>query len=96
MATIRISEAEAARDFAALLARVRAGTEVIIESGMLPVAVLRLPGDEARPRPLPESIVLAKRHAHELGDEPRMDPEFAADLREIIESRKPWTPAKWE
>jgi hypothetical protein len=32
MATYRISEAEAARDFAGLLARVRAGEEVVIES----------------------------------------------------------------
>ncbi|HEY1809773.1 MAG TPA: hypothetical protein VGG42_14495 [Acidobacteriaceae bacterium] len=96
MATIRISEAEAARDFAALLARVRAGTEVIIESDLHPVAVLRLADDEPRPRLLSESIALAREHARTLGDEPRMDPKFAADLREIIESRKPWTPSAWE
>ena len=41
MATIHISEAEAARDFAALLARVRAGAEVVIESGAHPVAILQ-------------------------------------------------------
>jgi hypothetical protein len=39
---IRISEAEAASDFAGLLARVRAGMEVVIESGKLPVAVVHL------------------------------------------------------
>src|SRR2546429_9443781 len=33
-----ISEAEAASDFAALMARVRAGAEVIIENGARPVA----------------------------------------------------------
>jgi antitoxin (DNA-binding transcriptional repressor) of toxin-antitoxin stability system len=37
---IRISEAEAASDFAGLLARVRAGAEVVIESGNLAVAVI--------------------------------------------------------
>ena len=37
---IHISEAEAARDFAALMARVRAGEEIVIESGDLPVAVI--------------------------------------------------------
>ena len=37
---IHISEAEAASDFAALIARVRAGAKVIIENGARPVAVL--------------------------------------------------------
>lgn len=36
---IHISEAEAASDFAALLARVRAGAKVIIENGARPMAV---------------------------------------------------------
>ena len=40
---IHISEAEAASDFAGLLARVRAGAEVIIENGKLPVAVIHAP-----------------------------------------------------
>ena len=96
MATIHISEADAARDFAALLARVRAGAEVIIESGTAPVAVLRSASEEFRPRLLSESIALAKKHAEELGYEPRMDPEFAADLEEIINHRKPWNPPTWE
>ena len=37
---IHISEAEAASDFAALMTRVRAGAEVVIENGERPVAVL--------------------------------------------------------
>jgi prevent-host-death family protein len=37
---IHISEAEAAWDFASLLARVREGAEVVIESGLRPVAVV--------------------------------------------------------
>jgi len=32
---------------------------------------------------------LAEAHAKDLGYEPTMDPEFAADLRENINSRKP-------
>jgi len=39
MAVIRISEADAARDFAGLMARVRAGVEVVIEDGSVAVAV---------------------------------------------------------
>jgi len=93
---VHISEAEATSDFAAVLARVRAGIEVVIESGTLPVAVVRFAGDEFRPRLLSESIALAKKHAEELGYEPRMDPDFAADLEEIIKNRRPWNPPAWE
>ena len=96
MATIHISEAEAADDFAGLMARIRAGVEVIIESDARAVAVVRPASSEFRPRLLSESIALAKRHAQELGYEPRMDPEFAADLQEIVDSRKPWNPPSWE
>ncbi len=96
MATIHISEAEAARDFPGLMARVRAGAEIVIESDARAVAVVRPASDEFRPRLLSESIALAKKHAEELGYEPRMDPEFAADLKEIIDNRKPWNPTAWE
>ncbi len=96
MAAIHISEAEAAGDFAGLMARVRAGAEFVIESDARPVAVVRPAGYEFRPRLLSESIALAKKHAQELGNEPRMDPEFAADLEEIVASRKPWNPPAWE
>ena len=95
METIHISEAEAARDFAGLMARVRAGAEIVIEKAASPAVVLRV-ATEPRGRLLSESIALAKKHAQELGYEPRMDPEFAADLKEIIDSRRPWNPPAWE
>jgi len=85
---IHISEKEATTtNIATLLAHVRAGTEVIIENDSRPVAVLR----SAEPHPgrlLSESIALAEAHAKELGFEPTLDPDFAADLEEIINSRK--------
>jgi prevent-host-death family protein len=67
MATIRISEAEAARDFGAVLARVRAGEEVVIEKDAQPVAVVRGAEEAFRPRLLSESIAVAKNHAAETG-----------------------------
>jgi|ERR1700731_3014371 len=87
---IHISDAEAASDFAAILGRVSAGAEVIIERNSRPVAVVRL-AEASRGRMLSESLALAEAEAHakELGYEPTMDAEFAADLREIINSRKP-------
>jgi antitoxin (DNA-binding transcriptional repressor) of toxin-antitoxin stability system len=79
MATSRISEAEAVRDFAALLTRVRAGEEIVIESDAAPVALLR-PATPFRGRLLSESIALADTHAKELGYEPVMNGEFAARI----------------
>jgi antitoxin (DNA-binding transcriptional repressor) of toxin-antitoxin stability system len=94
MATIHISADEAAREFATLLARVRAGAEVVIEDGPTAVAVLRSPGPPRRT--ISESIALAEAHARELGYEPTMDADFAADLEEIIRNRKPRDTSAWD
>lgn len=92
---IHISEAEAANDFAGLMTRVRAGAEVIIESDKRPVAVLH-PAGPVR-RTISESIALAKAHAKELGFEPTIDADFAADLKAIINShREPLNPPVWD
>ena len=91
---IHISVAEAVSDFAAVLARVRAGVEVVIESGKIPVAILR--PAEKHARSLSESLRLAEQHAEEMGDEPVLDSEFAADLEEIIKGRRPRAISSWE
>jgi hypothetical protein len=95
METIHISEAEAARDFAGLMAHVRAGAEVIIEKAAAPAVVMRV-ASEPRGRLLSESIALADAHARELGYEPVMDAEFAADMEEIIRNRKPRDTSAWD
>lgn len=92
---IHISDAEAAKDFASLLDRVRAGAEVVIEHDARPVAVVR-PAEAPRGRLLSESIALAEAHAKEMGYEPVMDPDFAADLREVINCRKPRDLSAWD
>jgi antitoxin (DNA-binding transcriptional repressor) of toxin-antitoxin stability system len=92
---IHVSDREAASDFASLLARVREGAEVVIEHDSRPVAVVRQ-AEVFRGRLLSESIALAEAHAKELGYEPTIDPDFAADLREIINSRKPRDLSAWE
>jgi antitoxin (DNA-binding transcriptional repressor) of toxin-antitoxin stability system len=48
---IHISKAEAASNWADLLARVRAGAEIVIESGQLPVTVIRAPAPPRAPSP---------------------------------------------
>jgi antitoxin (DNA-binding transcriptional repressor) of toxin-antitoxin stability system len=94
MATIHISAAEAARDFAALLARVRAGAEIVIDDGSFTVAVLHAPASPRRS--ISECIALAKKHEEETGEAPVLDPDFAADVEEIIRNRKPWNPPAWD
>jgi antitoxin (DNA-binding transcriptional repressor) of toxin-antitoxin stability system len=94
MATIHISEADAARDFAGLMARVRAGVEVVIDDAS---PAVKLSIIAARPgRLLSESIALAEAHAKELGYEPVMDAEFAADMEEIVRNRKPRDTSAWD
>ncbi len=94
MAVIHISEAEAARDFAGLLARVRAGVEVVIENGSMTVAVLHAPTPPRRS--ISESIALAEARSKELGYTPTMDAAYASDLEEIIDNRKPRDRSAWD
>jgi antitoxin (DNA-binding transcriptional repressor) of toxin-antitoxin stability system len=90
MATIHISETEAARDFAGLLARVRAGAEVVIEDGASPAVVLRAAAEPSLRR-LSESLRLAKEH----GSTATLDGGFADDLDAVVNSHpesleNPW------
>jgi prevent-host-death family protein len=88
---IHTSEAEAASNFTEVLARVRAGAEVVIESGKLPVAVLR--PAEPHLRLLSESLRLAKEHASTA----TLDGEFGCDLEAAIGShREPLNPPVWD
>jgi antitoxin (DNA-binding transcriptional repressor) of toxin-antitoxin stability system len=90
MATIHISEVDACRDFAGLLARVRAGTEVVIENAASPAVVLRTSVE--RPlRRLSESLRLAKEH----GSTVTLDGGFARDIEAVLKSHpepleNPW------
>jgi antitoxin (DNA-binding transcriptional repressor) of toxin-antitoxin stability system len=91
---IHVSELEAASDFSTLMARVRAGAEVIIESGKGPVAILH--AAEPVRRNISECIALAKAHEEETGKAPVLDADFAGDVEEILRHRKPWNPPAWE
>ncbi len=88
---IRVSEAEAANDFPSLLARVRAGAEVVIERNAEAVAVLC----QAPPhvRFLSESLRLAK----ERGSNATLDGEFGRDLAALVSSHhEPLNPPAWD
>jgi hypothetical protein len=95
MATIHISEDEAIRDFPGLLARAHLGVEIVIEKESAPSIVLRKAA-EPRGRLLSESIALAEAHAREVATDPVMDADFAADLENILRSRKPRDTSAWD
>lgn len=93
MAVIRISEADAARDFAGLMARVRLGTEVVIENEARAVAVVR-PAIPAGPGRLLSEMIAA---AESRGSSALLDGGFARDLEEVIKSHpEPLDPPTWE
>jgi len=90
MAVLHITEAELARDLASVLAKVRQGTEVVVEQGYRTVAVIKpvkSPG-----RPIDECIARAKAH----GSGVTMDEDFAEDVEEIIASRQPFDASAWD
>ncbi len=90
MAVIHISEAEAARDFAGLLARVREGAEVVIESKDHPAAVVHL----ALPprRSIEQAIALLPAESPAIIDE-----DFPRDVEAAVAAyREPLNPPAWD
>jgi antitoxin (DNA-binding transcriptional repressor) of toxin-antitoxin stability system len=86
---IHISEAEAASDLAGLLARVRVGVEVVIESGKLP-AVIHAPIPPRRS--ISECIALLAEDSTAT-----IDADFARDVEAAVEShREPLEPPAWD
>lgn len=87
---IHVSENEAAKELANLLARVRAGAEVIIESGATPIAVLHAPAPPRRS--ITECIALLPKNSSATIDE-----DFAYDVAAAINAhREPLTPPAWD
>ena len=87
---IHVSEAEAASNFAGLLARVRAGAQVVIESGNLAVAVIHAPAPARRT--ISESMALLPEDSTAV-----MDADFAKDVEAAIESHcEPLSPPSWD
>jgi antitoxin (DNA-binding transcriptional repressor) of toxin-antitoxin stability system len=88
---IRITEAEAASDFLSVLARVRAGSEFVIEHDAKAVAVIR--PVEPHVRLLSESLRLAREH----GSKAILDGDFARDLETVVNShREPLKQPAWD
>lgn len=90
MAVIHIPEAEAARDFASVIARASAGEEIVIERNAAPAVIMRVVVDPHLRR-LSESLRLAEEN----GSMATLDGNFGRDLEAVIAShndplRNPW------
>ena len=91
MATLRITEAELARDVHSILAKVQEGVEVIVEQDHRHVATICAPFRKGRL--LSETIALAKAR----GTTAVPDEGFMKDVDEgIAERSHPWDPPTWE
>jgi antitoxin (DNA-binding transcriptional repressor) of toxin-antitoxin stability system len=88
---LHISESEAAAtDVATLLARVQAGTEIVIEKDKRPIAVLH-PAEPVR-RTITECIALLPEDSSAT-----IDPDFAKDVASAVEAhREPLKPLAWD
>ena len=91
---LHVNEADAVRDLAAILKRVQAGAEVVIERDAQPLAIIRAAAPARRT--ISECIALAEAHEKETGQAPVLDPDFAADVEQIVRNRKPWNPPSWD
>ena len=90
MAQVHMTEAEVSQNFADVLEKIQRGAEVIVERDAQPVAVIKPP---QRPgRTISESIAIAKQRERERGYAITLDPDFAADVEEIVRNRQPWNP----
>lgn len=91
MAELHMSEAEVAKDFAAVLEKVvRHGVDVVVEHDRQPVAVLH-PALPPR-RKISEVLALMPKNSTAT-----MDADFARDVETAIEShREPLEPPPWD
>jgi antitoxin (DNA-binding transcriptional repressor) of toxin-antitoxin stability system len=85
MATIRVSEAEAIRDIAGLLARVRLGAEVVIENDDRAVAVVRPAVPAVGPGRLLSEMIAA---AEARGSTAVIDEDFASDVAAAVAAHR--------
>jgi uncharacterized protein YlxW (UPF0749 family) len=89
--TLRMTEAEVARDLHTVLEKVGQGVEVVIEQDSRPVAVIRAPVVKGRKI----SEVIAALEAS--GANAVLDEDFARDVEEGIRARRqPWNPPSWD
>jgi len=96
MATTHIPLSEAERNLPDILARVRAGEDIVIEDESAPPVRLTTIPPVSRGRPISEVIAHLRAIEKERGEPLVMDEDYAADMREIIANRKPRDTSAWD
>jgi hypothetical protein len=93
--TVRITEAELARDVRAVLEKIERGNEVIIErEDHRPVAVIKQP--QPAGRKISDCIALAKAYEEKLGYAPVADEDFAKHVQDGIDAHREPTRNVWD
>lgn len=87
---VYITEAEAIREIASVLARVEKGAEVVVKKDDRAVAVIHRAPETGRL--LSECLALAEAH----GSTVTLDEGFESDLMDVIESRNEPLEARWD
>lgn len=88
---LHVSEADVVKDIAAVLEKVRQGSEVVIEQNHRPIAVIK----PSKPAGRPISEVIAALEASGAGAV--IDEDFARDVEEAIQARRElWNPPSWD
>jgi antitoxin (DNA-binding transcriptional repressor) of toxin-antitoxin stability system len=80
-----MTETELARNLHDVLERVRQGTEIVVDGDDQPVAVIK-PPEPAR-RTISDLIRLAEEREKKRGYALTLDPDFAADVEQIVRAR---------
>ena len=94
MMQVHMTEAEVIKDIEAVLQKVREGAEIVVEHDSQPIVVLR-PATPPR-RTISECIARAEQREKDRGCPVTLDPDFAADVEEIVRNRQPWNPPSWD
>jgi antitoxin (DNA-binding transcriptional repressor) of toxin-antitoxin stability system len=96
MATSHIPVSEAGRNLPDILARARAGEDIIIEDGgAAPIRLMPI-SSPSHGRPISEVIARLRALEEERGEPLVMDDDFAEDMREIIANRMPRDTSAWD
>jgi antitoxin (DNA-binding transcriptional repressor) of toxin-antitoxin stability system len=91
MAVVHMTEAELVKNIADVIRRVRDGSEIVVEQGNRPFAVIK--PSKAAGRMISEVIADLKARASNAV----MDEDFARDIEEGIKAhRQPWNPPSWD
>ena len=89
----KMTQADVVANLEAVLVRVRAGEEIVVQSESQPDVTIRA----AYPRrTLSQSLAIAEARTKERGFEAVMDADFAADVEERIRNRKPRDTSAWD